>query len=86
MSPMVAISAGCSPYRAARYVGSEQGGGHLVQKWLEGVIVVLVDHGDLHWDPAQGLGGAELGKARSHDHHAGLESAHAGRPLGWSKR
>ncbi len=27
---MVAISAGCSPYRAARYVGSEQGGGHLV--------------------------------------------------------
>ena len=43
-------------------------------------VLVLVDHGDLHWDPAQGLGGAELGKARSDDHHAGLESAHAGRP------
>jgi hypothetical protein len=27
------------------------------------------------------LGGAEPGKARSDDHHADLESAHAGRPL-----
>ena len=44
-------------------------GGHLVEEWLEEMVIGAVDQGDPHRYPPEGLGGEQATEARADDHH-----------------
>jgi hypothetical protein len=56
--------------RRGDFPGGKPGSGDLIEKRLEGVVILAVYHGDLGVRAAQRLGGIEAAEACSNDYHA----------------